>query len=45
MFKAFLYGSEIENALKTLNNEKVIILTGSGRSVLVCSREAQYIIF
>jgi hypothetical protein len=41
MFRAFLYGSEIENALKTLYNEKVIILTGSGRDALVCSGAAQ----
>jgi hypothetical protein len=40
MFKVFLSDAEIEEALKTLYNEKEIILIGSGRDVLVCSRMA-----
>ncbi len=38
MFNTFLSGPEIEDALKSLYNEKEILLIGSGRDVLVCSR-------
>ena len=38
MFNTFLSGPEIEDALKILYNEKEILLIGSGRDVLICSR-------
>ena len=40
MFQNFLSRSEIEDALKSLHNEKKILLIGSGRDVLICSRLA-----
>ena len=40
MFHMFLSRSEIEDALKTLYDQKKILLIGSGRDVLVCSRLA-----
>jgi hypothetical protein len=38
MFQSFLSGSEIEGALKSLFDEKKILLISSKRDVLVCSR-------
>jgi hypothetical protein len=40
MFRRFLSSSEIEIAMKTLSEEKKIILIESGREVLVCSRKS-----
>lgn len=40
MFQSFLSGSEIEDALKNLFDEKKILLISSKRDVLVCSRSA-----
>jgi hypothetical protein len=40
MFQRFLSGSEIEDALKSLYDEKKILFIGSKREVLICSRSA-----